>query len=151
MTGPRIKPTTVVTRTPAGTARAGALIGRRMAPGGVVGLVGDLGAGKTVIAGGIFRGAGLPPGVVVASPTFTLVNSYPGPVERVHVDLYRLESAREAEDAGIVELVEARAGRIVVVEWFEKFPELWPSSFVRVDISIVDAKRRMLRVLEVRA
>jgi len=135
---------TVLSRSESETRRLGEAIGKMLAGGGVAGLTGDLGAGKTVIASGIFRGAGLAPDVAVTSPTFTLVNVYPGPVEMYHVDLYRLRTGREAVHAGITELWD-EGGGLVVVEWFEKFPELWPEVYLKVEIEIAGKRERRIR------
>lgn len=132
-----------VTRNATETRRLGARLGRLLRAGGVVGLTGDLGAGKTVLASGIFNGAGMARKARVTSPTFTLVNVYPGPVELYHVDLYRLGSSAEAVEAGITELWE-HEGAVVVVEWFEKFPELWPEAFIGVRIHILGGRERRI-------
>jgi tRNA threonylcarbamoyladenosine biosynthesis protein TsaE len=116
----------------------------------VVGLVGDLGAGKTVLADALLHGAGLERSVVVTSPTFTLMNRYPGRVPYVHVDLYRVESAREAFGAGIQEVLLEPGEGFVVVEWFEKFPELWPPHHLRLDIAIKGPARRTISAGESR-
>ncbi|MBW2262986.1 MAG: tRNA (adenosine(37)-N6)-threonylcarbamoyltransferase complex ATPase subunit type 1 TsaE [Deltaproteobacteria bacterium] len=114
-------------------------------PGGlVVGLTGDLGAGKTVLARALLRGAGLDPAIEVTSPTFTLMNLYPGPVPLVHVDLYRLESVRDAFQAGIEEVILDPAGGLVVVEWYEKFADAWPVDVLRLFIDVEeDGARRI--------
>jgi tRNA threonylcarbamoyladenosine biosynthesis protein TsaE len=139
-------PAVVTTTSASETRRLGRKIGKMLSGGGIVGLTGDLGAGKTVIAGGIFRGAGLSADVPVTSPTFTLVNVYPGPVEMVHIDLYRLGSASEAVEAGLTELCEEGGTGVVVIEWFEKFRELWPPGCLRVDLRIVGARVREITV-----
>ena len=135
----------IVTCSPGETRRVGRGIGKMMAGGGVVGLTGDLGAGKTVIASGIFRGAGLPSKVAVTSPSFTIINMYPGRLPMCHVDLYRLGSAAEALDAGVAELWEDGDKGLVVVEWFEKFPEIRPKRYVAVSMDIIGKNERKLR------
>ncbi|MFH1436017.1 MAG: tRNA (adenosine(37)-N6)-threonylcarbamoyltransferase complex ATPase subunit type 1 TsaE [Pseudomonadota bacterium] len=139
------RPSEIVTCSPGETRRVGRGIGRMMAGGGVVGLTGDLGAGKTVIASGIFRGAGLPEGVAVTSPSFTIINMYPGRRPMYHVDLYRLSSAVEALEAGVAELWEGGDGSLVVVEWFEKFPEIRPPGYMAVTMDIVGQNERKLK------
>ena len=127
------------------TRRWGTDLGGRLPAGTVVGLAGDLGAGKTVLADGLLHGAGLDPSVRVTSPTFTLVNRYPGRLPYAHVDLYRLESASEAIDAGIEEIMLDPGNGLVVVEWFDKLPQIWPPCFLRLDIEIESRRVRVIR------
>jgi tRNA threonylcarbamoyladenosine biosynthesis protein TsaE len=91
-------------------------IGRRLAslarPGDVVLLAGDLGAGKTVLAGGIGEGLGVEERVL--SPSFVLVRRYSGFMPMIHADMYRLGSSAEIEDLDLP--VEAADG-LLVVEW----------------------------------
>lgn len=91
-------------------------VGRRLAsllrPGDVVLLAGDLGAGKTVFAGGIGEGLGVDEPVV--SPTFILARRYSGLLPMVHADIYRVGSSAEIEDLDLT--VEAADG-VLVVEW----------------------------------
>ena len=104
--------------------RLGARIGRAAEPGDVIALVGDLGAGKTFLSQAIVYGAGVPRGVRVASPTFTIVQEYQGRVPVWHADFYRLASVREADDTG---LFDCGTDGLVVVEWADRFPAAVPS------------------------
>jgi tRNA threonylcarbamoyladenosine biosynthesis protein TsaE len=70
-------------------------LGRLLAPGDVLALLGPLGAGKTTFIQGLARGLEVPPDRNVASPTFALVNEHPDRVPLVHADLYRIENAGE--------------------------------------------------------
>lgn len=105
------------------TERLGRAIGELLRAGDLVLLSGELGAGKTALAGGIARGLGVPEDERVTSPTFTLVQEYDtarGPL--LHADLYRLlePAERTREEVERLGLRERRAeGCIVVVEWGE--------------------------------
>ncbi len=99
------------------TADIAAELARRLPPGAVVLLFGDLGAGKTAFVRGFVEGLGIDPDQV-SSPTFTIVQAYGG--GRVqHVDLYRLDPA-EADDLGLEELPES--GALVCIEWADRLP-----------------------------
>lgn len=111
-------PRSVVTDGEEETAAAGASLARALAPGAVVLLYGQLGAGKTAFVRGLARGVGAAP-EDVSSPTFTLIQEYRGERAVVfHVDLYRLEP-REVDDLGLEELI--AGGGIVAIEWAERW------------------------------
>ncbi len=105
------------------TTRLGAAIGRVLEPGDLVILDGDLGAGKTFLAGAIAHALGVPNREPVTSPTFTLVHEYTTPRGVVlHADLYRLLDSPAGLDVEIARLGlrERRGdGAIVLVEWGE--------------------------------
>jgi len=90
---------------------------------GVVLLIGNLGAGKTTLAKGIAYGLGAALPDDVSSPTFTLIHEY-GHGLVYHVDLYRLEESREVEGLGLDDIIDS--GALVLIEWGERFPELFP-------------------------
>jgi tRNA threonylcarbamoyladenosine biosynthesis protein TsaE len=116
----------------AATDRAGRALAGLVRAGDVVGLVGDLGAGKTALVTGLVAGLGAP--VAAASPTFALINVYRGgrlPV--VHADLYRIERARELAELGLDEAID-RGDGVVVVEWADRFAVL-PPDHVRAELA----------------
>jgi tRNA threonylcarbamoyladenosine biosynthesis protein TsaE len=101
----------------------GAELGAELPAGGVLALVGGLGAGKTRMVKGLARGAGY--GGEVTSPTFALVHEYRGGrLPLFHLDLYRLKSADELLAIGWDEFLDE--GGLVIVEWADLFPELLP-------------------------
>ncbi len=131
----------------AATRSLGERLGRCAGPGTVVALVGELGAGKTLLAGGI--GAGLGVAGPVTSPTFVLCMLHEdGRLPFAHVDLYRVVGLAEAEAAGLVELVQGTG--VCVVEWADRVPELLPPDHLRVEIHPVPG-RQGARDVEVRA
>ncbi len=101
-------------------------LGRRLAAqlNGVVLLIGDLGAGKTTFVKGIAEGLGAAREDEVSSPTFTLIHEYGNPTRLYHIDLYRLDTEREVESLGLEDLW--ATGRLVLIEWGERFPRLMP-------------------------
>jgi tRNA threonylcarbamoyladenosine biosynthesis protein TsaE len=118
-------------------------LGEVLAPGDVVALTGDLGAGKTVFCKGVGAALGLPPERIV-SPSFTIVTEHGGRLPLTHVDAYRLSTLREAEDIGLDETFSGEG--VCVVEWAEKVMELLPTDFIRVTFTISDGDRREIAV-----
>lgn len=129
----------LVTDSPAQTEAAGERFGARLAPGDLILLKGDLGAGKTTFVRGLTRGMGS--SAHVASPTFQLVRVYTGPVQIAHVDLYRLEDAADLSDLGLDELLDEGA---VVVEWGERLDA--PEAAL-LSIEHLGGDRRHLRLM----
>ncbi len=98
------------------TLELGKKIGQAISGPVAIALTGDLGAGKTTLVQGMARGLGVDKGTYITSPTFTLINEYPGRDLRLcHLDLYRLGSADELEHIGFDDLLETPS--VIVVEW----------------------------------
>jgi tRNA threonylcarbamoyladenosine biosynthesis protein TsaE len=109
----------ITTHSEAETSDAGRRLAEALTPSSVVLLVGDLGAGKTAFVRGLAEGLGVAP-EEVNSPTFTLMQEYRGGrVPLIHVDLYRLDDAREIDDLGLDEL---GLDAVLAIEWAEKLP-----------------------------
>ncbi|MFO8059957.1 MAG: tRNA (adenosine(37)-N6)-threonylcarbamoyltransferase complex ATPase subunit type 1 TsaE [Bacillota bacterium] len=110
-------------------------MGRGLRGGEVFALVGSLGAGKTVFASGLMRGAGAPG--PFRSPSFTLVWQHRGRFPIYHVDLYRLEGSDVWEDLPWDAIIAPPA--VAVVEWADKLPsEMLPPDRVRVRLRRLD-------------
>ncbi|HEX6677028.1 MAG TPA: tRNA (adenosine(37)-N6)-threonylcarbamoyltransferase complex ATPase subunit type 1 TsaE [Actinomycetes bacterium] len=107
------------------TKAVGAALVRVLVPGDLVGLTGDLGAGKTRLVQGALAALGVQEPVI--SPTFMLVREYEGDMPVNHVDAYRLAGAAELEDLGVEEVFTPDA--VVFVEWVDRVlaavPENW--------------------------
>lgn len=108
----------VVTHSPEETLAFGRDLAELLAPPCLVLLEGELGSGKTVLTKGIVAGLGAATESEVNSPTFALVHEYAGRRKVYHLDLYRVESARELASLGLDELLAEDA--TVIVEWGEK-------------------------------
>jgi len=108
---------------------------------GVVLLIGNLGAGKTTLAKGIVEGLGVERAENVSSPTFPLIHEYGDPVEVYHVDLYRLETAKEVASLGLDEIFARPA--LVLIEWGERFLDVMPESRIEVRITTVPLGRQV--------
>ncbi|OED38222.1 tRNA (adenosine(37)-N6)-threonylcarbamoyltransferase complex ATPase subunit type 1 TsaE [PVC group bacterium (ex Bugula neritina AB1)] len=85
----------------------------------VLGLIGEIGAGKTVFSRGLSKGLALPKEYSVTSPTFTLMNIYPCTIPIFHFDLYRLENIEDFSSLGIDDY--KYQGAIFLIEWANKF------------------------------
>lgn len=137
---------TRISHNPAETEALGEELGRRASSGLVIGLSGDLGAGKTQFVRGLARGLGST--ARVHSPTFTLVNEYGGGrLKLFHLDLYRLETTEQLRSAGIEEFL-TPAG-VAVIEWVERLDlgmmELRPGKkWTRVNIEILNEAERKI-------
>jgi tRNA threonylcarbamoyladenosine biosynthesis protein TsaE len=124
----------------AATERLGAVLATRLRPRDVVALQGGLGVGKTTLARAILRAASGDPGLIVPSPTFTLVEVYDTRHGAFwHFDLYRLESPEQVFELG---WEEARADGIALVEWAERLGMLLPAERLTVTLAMEGDGRR---------
>ena len=117
----------------------------RLRGGEVIGLAGDLGAGKTVFAKGL--AAGLGTRANVASPTFVLMKIYPvrkrsSPVKFFcHIDAYRLRNPRDILAIGAGEYF-GRADTVTAVEWADKIKKILPKKTKYINIKDVRNNKR---------
>ena len=126
------------------TEQLGATLARRLKRGDIVGLKGELGAGKTTLARAIVRAAAGDPELIVPSPTFTLVEVYDTPKGPYwHFDLYRLETPEQVYELG---WEEALAEGIVLVEWPERLGPLLPTHLSVILELDGDGRRAILDV-----
>jgi tRNA threonylcarbamoyladenosine biosynthesis protein TsaE len=116
----------------------------------VVLLIGNLGAGKTTLAKGIVQGRNGAAPEEVSSPTFTLIHQYgvenSEPV--FHVDLYRLDEARQVEALGLDDLF--AGGNLVLLEWAERFPALLPRERTEIRLRALPDDSREISLTRVR-
>ena len=121
---------TISSRCEADTRQAGRELGKRCLPGTVIALSGDLGAGKTAFVRGLAEALGCRGRVT--SPTFTIVNEYPGTLPLFHFDMYRLSGPDDLFEIGWEDYLER--GGVCAVEWSELIPDAFPPDTVRVAI-----------------
>jgi len=123
---------TVTTHSPEETIAFGRGLSKDLAPPKHVRLTGDLGAGKTTLVKGIAEAFQAASQEDVTSPTFTLIHEYRGPETSIyHIDLYRVDTARQLETLGLEDLVAENS--LLLIEWGEKFPHLlreWDAEIV---------------------
>lgn len=131
-----------ITKTEEETEALGAKLAAALPQGAVVALYGELGAGKTAFVRGMARGLGL--SARVSSPTFTIVNEYPGARELIHFDMYRLGGADELFDIGWEDYL--TRGAVCAVEWSEKVEDAFFGDEVRVRIEKLSDSERKITV-----
>ena len=137
-----------VTPLPAETASAeeteafGHRLAASLAPGDVVALYGDLGAGKTHLVKGIGAAFGIPP-EQITSPTFTIVHEYAGNAFPLyHIDAYRIKALNEFFELGYEEYFYGDG--LCLIEWPEKVEPLLPEHTLRLRLSHLGGDRRRI-------
>lgn len=123
-----------VSRSPEETESWGARLARRLKPPRVVGLVGELGSGKTRLVKGIARGLKISRKNVVSSPSFTLINEYEGKYPIHHFDLYRIETPEEFCGLGYEDYFYGNG--ITLVEWAERIKPLLPKDSIWIHLKV---------------
>ncbi len=122
------------------TLALGAELAAALAPGLVIYLTGDLGAGKTTLARGVLRGLGYPG--KVKSPTYPLVEVYKlSRLYLYHFDFYRFSDPREFDEAGFRE--HFNADSVCLVEWPEKAAGNLPAADVKIVMQVEGTGRRI--------
>jgi len=131
-----------ISDSPQGTYHFGKFLGENLQSGDLVALCGELGAGKTCLTQGIARGLGVPDEYQITSPTFTIINEYPGRLTLYHLDLYRLSGVQDLEGIGYEDCFNDRS--VVVMEWAEKIKEALPADAFFIFITYVTENRRKI-------
>jgi len=124
------------------TIRFGKMLAASLKPGSVVALIGELAAGKTTLINGICQGLGVPR--PAESPTFTLVNEYPGPI--YHIDCYREQRLSEWLELGINEYLYGDG--ITLVEWADQIRPLLPETTTYINLR-QDFEHDNIRYIEI--
>jgi tRNA threonylcarbamoyladenosine biosynthesis protein TsaE len=126
------------------SAALGEAIGGILEPGDVVALWGELGAGKTFLAGSIARGLRIPRTIPITSPTFTLINEYDGRLHLYHLDLYRLGDPSEVDTLPWREALYGTG--VAVIEWPERLGDLIPPERWDIVIEILGDEARRFTI-----
>jgi tRNA threonylcarbamoyladenosine biosynthesis protein TsaE len=111
---------TIVSKSSRQTMSWGKKLGRLVQGGEIIGLVGELGAGKTCFVRGFAEGIGVGKEAWVRSPTFTLINEYNGRLPVYHIDLYRV--GQREQQAGLNLREYLYGDGVSLIEWFEYLP-----------------------------
>ncbi|MBE6365979.1 MAG: tRNA (adenosine(37)-N6)-threonylcarbamoyltransferase complex ATPase subunit type 1 TsaE [Lentisphaerae bacterium] len=135
----------IITYSEAETENAAFELAKKLSPGCVLTLNGDLGAGKTVFARGFARGLGVTE--AVSSPTYTIAQEYslPGGNRLYHLDLYRISSAESALAFGVDEFFDDPKG-FALVEWPERIGNVIPDDAIKISIRHLDENSREISI-----
>jgi tRNA threonylcarbamoyladenosine biosynthesis protein TsaE len=136
---------TVETSSPEATEKIGADLVSKLEPNDVVALYGELGSGKTCFVKGIARGLNV--SQPVKSPSFNIINEYPGVTPLYHIDFYRLAKPAEIEETGWMDCLDA--GGIVVIEWAERVKNMLPYKRIDVYFEVLVNDTRRLEIIAV--
>ena len=110
----------------------GKIIGEWIEAKTVIALTGDLGAGKTVWVQGLAQGLAVSEEYYVTSPTYTIINEYPGRNPLFHIDLYRVEDDTDLEEIGLADILDGNG--VVAIEWAERLQTQLPAD--RLDVCL---------------
>lgn len=129
---------------PERTRAIAAVVAEVLAPGDVVALSGDLGAGKTCFVQGIAAALGVTERVT--SPSFVLVREYgSGRIPLLHIDVYRLGNLQELVDLGYEEFLDPK--QAVLIEWGDAVGPLLPSEYLQVDVHAPTESDRVIELV----
>ena len=120
------------------------MLGRFITDGIVIALIGNLGSGKTTFVQGLARGLQVPAEYYITSPTFTLINEYPGRLPLHHVDLYRIDRTEELEDIGLHDIM--RGDGVTVIEWAERILSELPIERIQIHFELTDDQCRQMKI-----
>ncbi len=111
-----------------------------------IGLIGNLGSGKTTFTKAFAKALGIKK---TPSPTFVIMHEHPTPQTTLyHLDLYRLKTPAELLPLGLSEIMEGNGPHILMIEWVEKFPQLKKSCDVIIKLRV---KPNNLRDVQIQA
>src|SRR5580692_6646938 len=124
----------------AATQEFGRRLGRLLFPGAVIALVGPLGAGKTHLTRAVAEGLDVPDSRLVTSPTFVLIQEYPGRLPIYHFDAYRLSGAAPFADLGVHEYLEGEG--VCLIEWADRVEACLPEEHLRICLRVTGETAR---------
>lgn len=132
----------VITHSAQQTRKWGTKLGRLMERGEIIGLIGELGSGKTCFVRGMAEGLEVDQETWIRSPSFTLINEYHGRLPVYHIDLYRIGSRDELEGLNLREYLYSDG--VSLIEWFEHLPADEVDEFLEVRLAYANGAKREL-------
>ena len=126
------------------TQQVGQTLGAGIHQAIIIALTGDLGSGKTAFVQGLAKGLDVSEKYYITSPTFTLINEYPGRHPLFHVDLYRIENVPELEEIGLDEILQAEA--VIAIEWAERLLAETLSSHLELRFRMISENTRRIDI-----
>ena len=134
----------ITTCSPSETEQLGAAIGSLLQPGFFLALRGDLGGGKTCLTRGVVSSLAPQANNLVASPTYAIMNSYPGSIPVYHFDFYRLAGDDDISELGFEEFFYGDG--VCVVEWSERLADLLPADVLTLLFEYASDERRLITI-----
>ena len=118
----------------------GSLVNKRI----VFALTGEFGSGKTSFVQGLAKGLDVPNNYYITSPSFTLINEYPGRYRLFHIDLYRIDKLNDLEDIGLYDILEENS--VIAIEWADKLSKAALFDHVSTTFEIADENSRKIAI-----
>ncbi len=126
------------------TRKLGHTLGATLKQAVIIALTGELGCGKTAFVQGLAKGLDVSEKYYITSPTFTLINEYPGRRRLFHVDLYRIEHISELEDIGLDEVLYQDA--VIAIEWADRLSADTLSDHLALQFKLIDEESRQIDI-----
>jgi len=142
--------TKFITKSEQQTINLGKNLAKQFHGGEVAGLIGELGAGKTILIKGLALGLGIKK--TITSPTFVLMKIYPVNKKEfnikyfIHVDAYRLKSGQDLVDIGLNDWMN-QPNTLTVIEWADRVKNILPKQKITVKISL--GKKENERIIKI--
>lgn len=113
----------------------------------VIGLVGDLGSGKTSFVQGFAKGLGIKE--KITSPTFVIQKNYKLKTENykllIHIDAYRIKNSKEIFNLGWEEII-SNSRNIIIIEWAEKIKKILPKKYIQINFEHLEGDKKKIMI-----
>lgn len=133
-----------LTNSPEETEELGRHVGALLEQGAFLALRGELGGGKTCFTRGVVEAIAPESAHLVASPTFAIMNHYPGRLPVYHFDFYRMRDEDDIAELGFMEYLNGEG--VCIVEWSERLESLLPTDHLRITFHHAGDERRRIAI-----